>query len=106
MFGLQQAWAPKVKICSDCPSGLKKTQICLDRAISRKQPIFVRTGHLASKTVCISPEWQSDRDKSLGICTVRITGFAQNTYMPSKIYKYMSQYPYSQINTNGRCGKN
>jgi len=30
MFGLQQAWAPKVKICSDCPSGLKK-------------PKFVRT---------------------------------------------------------------
>ena len=30
MFGL---WAPKVKICSDCPSGLQKTQICSDRAI-------------------------------------------------------------------------
>ena len=40
MFGLQQAWAPKVKICSDWPSGLQKTQNCLDGAIRpRKQPI-------------------------------------------------------------------
>ena len=46
-------WVPKVKICSDCPSGLQKTQICSDGAIRpRKQPIFVRTGHPASK---ISP---------------------------------------------------
>ena len=43
MFGLEQAWVPKVKICSDCPSGLQKTKICSDGAIRpRKQPIFVR----------------------------------------------------------------
>jgi hypothetical protein len=38
MFGLQQAFTQKVKICSDCTSGLKK-------------PKFVRTGQLGLKKI-------------------------------------------------------
>ena len=30
MFGLEQACTEKVKICSDCPSGPQKCQICSD----------------------------------------------------------------------------
>src|SRR5882762_10525343 len=38
MFGLQQASIQKVKIYSDCASGLKKHQICLDWPIRHKKP--------------------------------------------------------------------
>ena len=49
-FGLQQAWVSKVKMCLDCPPGLQKNQICLDRAIRPPpQLIFIWTGHLALK---------------------------------------------------------
>jgi hypothetical protein len=57
VFGLQQAWVPKVKICSDCPSGPEKTQICSDWPIRpRKWPIFVWTSHPASKNGSYSPQ--------------------------------------------------
>jgi len=89
MFGLQQAWAPQVKICSDCPSGLKKTQICSDGAIRpRKQAIF-RLAIRPQKRFTLPPNDNQIANcteiKSLGIHTVRITRLAQNTYMPSKI---------------------
>ena len=57
VFGLQQAWVPKVKICSDCPSGPEKNQICSDWAIRpRKRPISFGLAVRPQKNGSYSPQ--------------------------------------------------